>query len=317
MGRRIYAPSDWPGRRPTLATLFPEGIPAWEPVTDLDQTGRPEVWAGIVFCTLEGWVLAARTTASTLTGVGPPDMTDKAIGDTVEDFQFGVTGSPWLIIGSVEARPEVPEVPPQEDPAVTIAEIQPGGEGTNAIFSLVIDIESGTFNLRYDVDGEYVMTGIPSDVSAAQLMASIDQGEYADEGPEYEGTYNTVTGSGTSLDPFIVEFIGPYAESPAVFEEVFGEGSPAIPAIPAFSMQPIEWAVGQDHGHDVLLWPSPPDGTLWMQDPADSSPAVTSTDQPVWGEVLGPDNVNYVDNPGGGPRWLMLVGRPLWTGVIP
>lgn len=100
-------------------------------------------------------------------------------------------------------------------PNVSITQLDVGGPGQNARWSVEVLIGEGTWGIYEDPasDIRYDIADIPVGATAADLMLSLDSGSYHDDPPDtYVGSYATVTGTGTTLDPYIIEFIGGYGE---------------------------------------------------------------------------------------------------------
>lgn len=107
-------------------------------------------------------------------------------------------------------------------PALRITLLDAGGPGQNARYSMVVLATSGFYGIYTDAETDirYDVPDIPYDTVAIDLTYTIDVSEYGTAPMDYEGVYCTVTGTGTELDPFIIEFIGPYAAQVVTFGEI-------------------------------------------------------------------------------------------------
>ena len=158
------------------------------------------------------------------------------------------------------------------DAAASVTRVTAGSDvGTNARYSIVVGDEP--WSLRYhDIGGfldDYTLEDMPQAITAEELYWALYAGEYPGSDP-MDTDYFSVTGSGTSLDPFIVEFIGTYGGVPAVLEEVGG---------PVTTIVELEaGAYGPDAVYSIVLLGGP--WNLRVHDVADYSSDYTLTGMP-------------------------------------
>lgn len=101
----------------------------------------------------------------------------------------------------------------------TLTLVQAGDGSHDAIYSLVMEgWTGGTYALHYfDIAvfpaDDYDVTGIPFDADASDIQGALYTGSYP--GTPTPGDYFGVTGTGTTGDPFLIEFLNQYGLSAA------------------------------------------------------------------------------------------------------